>query len=70
MAFWTSALIKMLVSRAFLITLSKMISIYESVCLPSTIISSFKQSNAFLDTLDLRFSTRERMSMKRLWMTV
>ena len=67
MTFWTYALINILVSAAFLITLSKIKSISGSICFPKVIISSFKHSNAFFDTLDLRFYTKAITSIIKLW---
>ena len=59
---WTSELIKTLVSTDFFINFSKIISISGSICLLRAITSSFKQINAFFDTLDLKLSIKPSKS--------
>lgn len=53
--FCTYALMKTLASADFLMTVSNITYIYESICLFMIRISSFRQSKAFFETLDLRF---------------
>lgn len=60
--FCTSELMKILVSADFFISFSRTIYISVSICLPNAMMSSLRQINAFLDTLDLRLSIRASKS--------